>query len=81
MRPTNPIARLPALWRGKVVARVAFLLVVSAVVAALAARGETTIRQIAHLDRGYEELEEKLRLVGANVTRLAYEPVTERRAA
>jgi TRAP-type uncharacterized transport system substrate-binding protein len=37
MKPTNPVARLPALWRGKVVARVAFLLVVSAVVAALAA--------------------------------------------
>jgi TRAP-type uncharacterized transport system substrate-binding protein len=37
MKPTNPITRLPALWRGKMVARVAFLLVVSAVVAALAA--------------------------------------------
>src|SRR4029077_9775722 len=37
MQPANPFARLPALWRGKALARVAFLLVVSAVVAALAA--------------------------------------------
>src|SRR4029077_13284048 len=37
MQPANPLARLHALWRGKVIARIAFLLVVSAVVAALAA--------------------------------------------
>ena len=37
MQPANPLARLSALWRGKALARVAFLLVVSAVVAGLAA--------------------------------------------
>jgi UDP-N-acetylglucosamine 1-carboxyvinyltransferase len=51
------------------------------VLAALAARGETTIRQIAHLDRGYEKLDEKLCAIGANVRRLQDEPATERRAA
>jgi UDP-N-acetylglucosamine 1-carboxyvinyltransferase len=51
------------------------------VVAATAARGETTIRQIAHLDRGYELLVEKLRLVGVEVTRLRDEPAAQRRAA
>ena len=37
MKPTNPIARLPALWRGKVVARALFLIVVAAVIAGVAA--------------------------------------------
>jgi TRAP-type uncharacterized transport system substrate-binding protein len=37
MKPTNPIARLPALWRGKVVARALFLIVVAALLAAVAA--------------------------------------------
>ena len=35
--PTNPIARLPALWRGKVIARALFLIVVAALLAAAAA--------------------------------------------
>jgi uncharacterized protein len=37
MKPTNPIARLPALWRGKVVARALFLIIVAALLAAVAA--------------------------------------------
>ena len=37
MQPTNPIARLPALWRGKVIARALFLIVVAALLAAVAA--------------------------------------------
>jgi len=42
----------------------------SLVLAALAAEGETTIRRIYHLDRGYERLEEKLNAVGACIERL-----------
>jgi UDP-N-acetylglucosamine 1-carboxyvinyltransferase len=41
----------------------------SLVLAALVARGETTIERIYHLDRGYEHLEEKLTKLGANVRR------------
>ena len=37
MQPTNPIARLPTLWRGKVMARALFLIVVAALLAAVAA--------------------------------------------
>ena len=37
MQPTNPIARLHALWRGKVMARALFLIVVAALLAAVAA--------------------------------------------
>jgi len=41
----------------------------SLIVAALAAEGETTIKRIYHLDRGYEKIEEKLKAVGADITR------------
>ena len=40
------------------------------VIAGLAAEGETTIRRIYHLDRGYEKLAEKLTALGADVQRL-----------
>jgi UDP-N-acetylglucosamine 1-carboxyvinyltransferase len=42
----------------------------SLIIAALAAEGETTVRRIYHLDRGYERLEEKLQLVGADIERV-----------
>jgi UDP-N-acetylglucosamine 1-carboxyvinyltransferase len=42
----------------------------SLVVAALAAKGETEIRRIYHLDRGYEKMEEKLQKIGADVKRV-----------
>jgi UDP-N-acetylglucosamine 1-carboxyvinyltransferase len=43
---------------------------VSLVLAGLAARGETTVNRIYHLDRGYERLEEKLAACGAEVERV-----------
>jgi len=42
----------------------------SLVIAALAARGETTIDRIYHLDRGYEHIEDKLRALGADIERI-----------
>lgn len=41
----------------------------SLIVAALAAEGETTIKRIYHLDRGYEKIEEKLIKLGADISR------------
>jgi len=41
----------------------------SLVLAGLIAEGETEIRRIYHLDRGYERMEEKLSQVGANISR------------
>ena len=38
--------------------------------AALAARGETWIQRIYHLDRGYERFEKKLATLGAHIARL-----------
>jgi UDP-N-acetylglucosamine 1-carboxyvinyltransferase len=43
---------------------------VSLVLAALAAKGQTEINRIYHLDRGYERLEEKLGGVGAQIERV-----------
>ncbi len=42
----------------------------SLVLAALSAKGTTTINRIYHLDRGYSKLEKKLNLCGANVRRV-----------
>jgi UDP-N-acetylglucosamine 1-carboxyvinyltransferase len=42
----------------------------SLIVAALCARGESTIQRIYHLDRGYERIDEKLRKLGADVKRV-----------
>jgi len=44
------------------------------VLAGLAAEGETVIRRIYHLDRGYENLEEKLISLGAQVKRVKDDP-------
>lgn len=44
---------------------------VSMVLAALAAKGETAINRVYHLDRGYERLEEKLSACGADIQRVA----------
>ncbi|WBF65582.1 MAG: UDP-N-acetylglucosamine 1-carboxyvinyltransferase [Candidatus Kinetoplastibacterium crithidii] len=41
----------------------------SLVIAALGAKGTTIIESIYHLDRGYEKMEEKLRMLGANILR------------
>ena len=42
----------------------------SLVIAGLAAEGETQVHRLYHLDRGYERLEEKLQLLGADVERV-----------
>ena len=41
----------------------------SLVLAALSAKGKTTISRIYHLDRGYEDLEKKLKKLGAKIRR------------
>jgi UDP-N-acetylglucosamine 1-carboxyvinyltransferase len=43
---------------------------VSLVLAGLAAKGETIVNRVYHLDRGYERIEEKLAACGANIERL-----------
>jgi UDP-N-acetylglucosamine 1-carboxyvinyltransferase len=42
----------------------------SLVIAGLAARGHTKISRIYHLDRGYEQMEVRLRALGARIERI-----------
>jgi len=42
----------------------------SLVIAGLVAEGETVVDRIYHLDRGYDRMEEKLRAIGADITRV-----------
>jgi UDP-N-acetylglucosamine 1-carboxyvinyltransferase len=46
---------------------------VSLVIAGLVAEGDTIVDRIYHIDRGYEQVEEKLRNLGANIRRVASE--------
>jgi len=43
----------------------------SLVLAGLVAKGTTQIDRIYHLDRGYERIEEKLRILGADIERIS----------
>ena len=43
---------------------------VSLVIAGLVADGETIVDRIYHIDRGYEQVEEKLRSLGADIERI-----------
>tara|TARA_B100001063_G_scaffold242817_1_gene272218 strand:+ start:220 stop:1473 length:1254 start_codon:yes stop_codon:yes gene_type:complete len=43
---------------------------VSLILAALTAEGKSTINRIYHLDRGYENIEEKLKKIGAKIKRV-----------
>jgi UDP-N-acetylglucosamine 1-carboxyvinyltransferase len=42
----------------------------SLVIAGLVAEGDTIVDRIYHLDRGYDQMEEKLRGIGANIERI-----------
>ena len=42
----------------------------SLILAGLVADGETEVQRIYHIDRGYENIEEKLCLLGANIRRI-----------
>ena len=41
----------------------------SLIVAGLAAKGQTVVSRVYHIDRGYEKIEEKFRSLGANIWR------------
>jgi len=44
---------------------------VSLILAALTAKGKSVINRIYHLDRGYENIEKKLKRVGAKIKRVS----------
>ena len=44
---------------------------VSLILEALTAKGKSIVNRIYHLDRGYENIEQKLRNVGAKIRRIS----------
>jgi len=67
---TAHVEGVPAL-QGAVVMATDLRASASLVLAGLAARGETVVRRVYHLDRGYESLETRLRSIGADIQRVA----------
>jgi UDP-N-acetylglucosamine 1-carboxyvinyltransferase len=43
---------------------------ISLLIAALSAKGTSTIQNIEQIDRGYERIDERLRAIGANIVRV-----------
>lgn len=43
----------------------------SLILAGLAAKGETTVERVYHVDRGYEHIEQKLNTMGADISRVS----------
>jgi UDP-N-acetylglucosamine 1-carboxyvinyltransferase len=59
----------PGILRGAPVMATDLRASASLVLAGLAAEGESAIKRIYHLDRGYESMELKLRSLGARIER------------
>jgi UDP-N-acetylglucosamine enolpyruvyl transferase len=45
-------------------------------IAALSAKGTSTIQNIEQIDRGYERIDERPRAIGANIVRVGYNITT-----
>ena len=43
---------------------------ISLLIAALSAKGESVIQNIEQIDRGYENIDDRLRLLGASIERI-----------
>jgi UDP-N-acetylglucosamine 1-carboxyvinyltransferase len=70
LQGTSAMVRGGAQLRGAQVMATDLRASVSLVLAALAAEGETIVNRVYHLDRGYEQLDVKLRRCGAAIERL-----------
>jgi UDP-N-acetylglucosamine 1-carboxyvinyltransferase len=66
----SAIVRGPAELTGAMVTATDLRASAALVLAGLAANGETIVRRVRHLDRGYERLEQKLAALGATIERI-----------
>ena len=64
------IVRGPVKMKGAKVMATDLRASASLVIAALVAEGETLVDRIYHLDRGYDQMESKLRAIGADIERV-----------
>jgi len=69
--PHRAIVKGPTPLRGKAVESPDIRAGLALVIAALVAEGESTIGNIYQIDRGYERIEERLRALGADITRVS----------
>jgi UDP-N-acetylglucosamine 1-carboxyvinyltransferase len=77
VKGNNAIIRGVSLLSGAPVVATDLRASAALVLAALAAEGKTTIQGLHHLDRGYDNLEGKLRQLGAKLQRVQEEAVEE----
>jgi len=70
LQGTTALVRGGAALKGAPVMATDLRASVSLVLAALAAEGETVINRVYHLDRGYEQLDVKLKRCGADIVRV-----------
>jgi UDP-N-acetylglucosamine 1-carboxyvinyltransferase len=77
VKGNNAIIRGVSLLSGAPVVATDLRASAALVLAGLAAEGKTTIQGLHHLDRGYDNLEEKLRQLGAKLQRVKDESETE----
>jgi UDP-N-acetylglucosamine 1-carboxyvinyltransferase len=73
--PHRAIVSGPSRLRGEPVESPDIRAGMAVLLAALCARGRTEIGNIRQIDRGYERIDERLRELGANIERVATEPV------
>ena len=58
-------------WPSTITRMLVFAASISMILAALAAEGQTIVNRVYHLDRGYENVEEKLSNCGALIERIS----------
>ncbi|MBF8280887.1 MAG: UDP-N-acetylglucosamine 1-carboxyvinyltransferase [Candidatus Magasanikbacteria bacterium] len=68
--PHRALVQGPSRLRGKIIDSPDIRAGMAMVIAGLIARGETIIGNIEQIDRGYEALDERLRRIGAEITRV-----------
>jgi UDP-N-acetylglucosamine 1-carboxyvinyltransferase len=73
--PHRAIVSGPSRLRGEPVESPDIRAGMAVLLAALCAKGRTEIGNIRQIDRGYERIDERLRELGANIERVATEPV------
>ena len=68
--PHRCIVQGPTMLTGEILESPDIRAGMALVLAALAAEGQSTIRNVGQIDRGYEQIDEKLRGLGAQIDRI-----------
>ena len=71
IRNNTAVVKGPSSFAGTQVMATDLRASASLILAGLAAKGETRVLRIYHLDRGYQKMVEKLKSLGANIERIS----------